>query len=135
MADATADRYFRCTDRERAAFEAGIKLGALFHQFTGSPVSARNAAELEGAMAGCLRLQPYVTEAEVRIRAGTRADKRHPFDYRSLTGEMLAVRLTVRYGRAEARAGIRHVPELDYPLMYLEMEDPAGGGEEAASAE
>ena len=26
-------------DRDRAVFEAGIKLGALYHQFVGTPIS------------------------------------------------------------------------------------------------
>jgi hypothetical protein len=30
-----ADSYFSCTDSERAAFEAGIKLGTVYHQFVG----------------------------------------------------------------------------------------------------
>ncbi|MDD1753617.1 MAG: dihydroneopterin aldolase family protein, partial [Methanotrichaceae archaeon] len=35
------------TNREIAAFEAGIKLGALYHQFVGVPVSAGTAPTLE----------------------------------------------------------------------------------------
>ncbi|MEE9268050.1 MAG: dihydroneopterin aldolase family protein, partial [Thermoplasmata archaeon] len=42
MEDPTAD-YFECTDAERAAFEAGIKLGSIFHQYVGAPVSPENA--------------------------------------------------------------------------------------------
>ena len=29
------------TERDNALFEAGIKLGALYHQFSGSPVNMR----------------------------------------------------------------------------------------------
>ncbi|MEM0330334.1 MAG: dihydroneopterin aldolase family protein, partial [Archaeoglobaceae archaeon] len=50
-----------------ASFEAGIKLGALFHQFIGAPVSEKNAEILERAMESCLKLQPYVIEAKVSI--------------------------------------------------------------------
>ncbi len=35
------------TNREIAAFEAGIKLGALYHQFVGSPISPKTADSLE----------------------------------------------------------------------------------------
>ena len=38
------------TNREIAAFEAGIKLGALYHQFVGSPVSPKTADSLERAI-------------------------------------------------------------------------------------
>ncbi|MFH0966806.1 MAG: dihydroneopterin aldolase family protein, partial [Methanobacteriota archaeon] len=38
------------SDRERAAFEAGIKLGALYHQWVGTPVSRESANSLKLAM-------------------------------------------------------------------------------------
>ncbi|MCI2413518.1 MAG: dihydroneopterin aldolase, partial [Cuniculiplasma sp.] len=34
MVDEAAS-YFHCTDRERAIFEAGIKLGSIYHQYVG----------------------------------------------------------------------------------------------------
>ena len=39
--------YFVGTDRDRAAFEAGIKLGSIAHQFVGTPLTRRNAASIE----------------------------------------------------------------------------------------
>jgi len=121
MPDRIADRHFHCTDRERAAFEAGIKLGAVYHQFVGCPISLRNVEELEGAIASCLRQQPFVIEADVGIdrdRLGAKADE---YDYTSLTGEMLDVRIGVRVREAEARAGIRYEELMDYPLMFVEV--------------
>ena len=44
------EKYFNCTDRDRAAFEAGIKLGGLFHQYMGSPVNEGSALYMEEAM-------------------------------------------------------------------------------------
>ncbi|RLF14050.1 MAG: dihydroneopterin aldolase, partial [Thermoprotei archaeon] len=37
-----------------------------------------------------------------------------------LTGDELAVKVVVRYGKARAYAALRYVPELGYPLMYVE---------------
>ena len=31
------------TERDRAIFEAGIKLGALYHQWVGTPISKKSA--------------------------------------------------------------------------------------------
>ena len=31
-----ADKYFNCSLRERVVFEAGIKLGTIYHQFVGT---------------------------------------------------------------------------------------------------
>ena len=55
---------FTPTKKEIAAFEAGIKLGALYHQFVGSPVSAKTASSLEKAMQESISLQPYVREVK-----------------------------------------------------------------------
>ena len=55
------------TNREIAAFEAGIKLGALYHQFVGSPVSPKTADSLERAIEESISLQPYVRSVDVRI--------------------------------------------------------------------
>lgn len=41
------DSYFKnLSDRERAVFEGGISLGALFHQFVGTPVSEKTKKSL-----------------------------------------------------------------------------------------
>ncbi|MGI0149977.1 MAG: dihydroneopterin aldolase family protein, partial [Thermoplasmata archaeon] len=42
--------YFAGTDRDRAAFEAGIKLGSIVHQFVGAPLTRGNAGALERAI-------------------------------------------------------------------------------------
>lgn len=123
MPDDPAAHHFHCTDRERAAFEAGIKLGAVFHQFVGLPVSRGNAVAVERAITECVRIQPFVTGAEVRIERAGLPDKAHEYDYRSLTGDMLRVGLTVTYGAAKAEAGILYDEDLAYPLMFLRVND------------
>ena len=34
--------YFNCSLKERAVFESGIKLGTIYHQFVGTPLSSSN---------------------------------------------------------------------------------------------
>lgn len=100
-----------------AAFEAGIKLGALFHQFVGAPVSERNAEILEKAMESCLRLQPYVVEAEVRIDRGKM--RLSSFGYTSLSPEMLKARVVVEFEGERVEGILEWNEELGYPLMRL----------------
>ncbi|MCL5983302.1 MAG: dihydroneopterin aldolase family protein, partial [Candidatus Thermoplasmatota archaeon] len=54
--------------RERLMFEAGIKLGGIFHQYLGTPITARTAPGLARAIESAVRLQPYVVGTRVRIR-------------------------------------------------------------------
>ena len=110
--------YFAGTDRDRAAFEAGIKLGSLLHQFLGTPVTRKNAASLERAIEAAVRVQPLVQDVRVRIDR-KRLRIRGPYRYGILTEDLLRVDVTVRVGASKAIAALRYVPELDYPLMYL----------------
>lgn len=103
---------------EKAAFEAGIKLGAVFHQFIGAPVSEKNVEILEKAIESCILLQPYVIKAEVRVDR-EKLKKTSAFGYTSLLPDMLEVRVTVRVGDAEVRASLEWDDELNYPLMKL----------------
>ena len=122
----TSDSFFTCTPGERAAFEAGIKLGGLFHQFTGTPVSMRNAESIETAIEGALKAQPFVKVVNVRIDREMLAERcsggkgEIGEGYTTLAGEMLVVKLTVAYKGKMAVCGMRLVKELDYPLMYVD---------------
>jgi len=110
--------FFAGNDRDRAAFEAGIKLGSILHQFVGAPLTRGNAGTLERAIEAAARVQPLVKDVRVRIdRPRIRA--RGPYRYGVLTEDLLHVEVTVRVGHAEAVGELRYVPELDYPLMYL----------------
>ncbi|MEN6395258.1 MAG: dihydroneopterin aldolase family protein, partial [Methanoregula sp.] len=55
------------SDREQAVFEAGIKLGALYHQWVGTPISQESAESVETAIEKAVILQPYVEEITVRL--------------------------------------------------------------------
>lgn len=112
-------KYFRCSDRERALFEAGIKLGTIYHQFVGTPVSKANAEAVERAIEESARIQPFVEDVTVHIDRTALREKRGPYDYYTLTGTMLQVRVRVRYGGAVVWAEMRKIGELSYPLMYV----------------
>lgn len=118
MAEDPAQRYFAGTRRDRAAFEAGIKLGAIVHQFVGAPVTSKTAAALERAIEAATRLQPGVEDVRVRIDRD-RLAPRGPYGYAALTEDLLHVEVAIRIGDARAVAVLRFVEELDYPLMYL----------------
>jgi dihydroneopterin aldolase len=115
--DRTRD-YFAGTDRDRAAFEAGIKLGSLLHQFIGTPLTRGNAGTVERAIEASARVQPLVEDVRVRIDR-PRIRPRGPYRYAVLTEDVLHVEVTVHTGGARAVAVLRYVPELAYPLMYL----------------
>jgi hypothetical protein len=118
--EAKADRFFTCTDSERAAFEAGIKMGTIYHQFVGVPLSVQNVGTLEKAIESGSRVQPFVEEVRVRIDRTKLKDKRGQYDYVSLTGDMLDVKLVVKYKTARVRASMKLIEEMNYPLMFIE---------------
>lgn len=114
-----ANGMFACGDRERALFEAGIKMGTLYHQFVGMPVSASSVSGLERTMADAIRVQPYVEDAVVRIRRDPIPQEGDEYSYTSLTGDMIDAVITVRVGESEVVAEIRYDEDLAYPLMYV----------------
>ena len=118
MARDPTKAFFAGSDRDRAAFEAGIKLGAIFHQYVGVPLTRATAGNLEQAIESGTRVQPLVEDVRVRIDR-KRLRTRGPYRYVSLGEDMLQAEVTVRVGGARATGVLRYVPELDYPLMYL----------------
>jgi len=118
MADDPTREYFDGNDRDRAAFEAGIKLGSIAHQYVGTPLTSESAPALERAIEAATRVQPLVERVRVRIDR-KRMRIRGPYRYGVLTEDLLDVEVAVRVGTARAVGALRYVPELDYPLMYL----------------
>ncbi len=110
--------YFAGTDRDRAEFEAGIKLGAIAHQYVGTPLTPSSVESLERAIEAATRIQPLVERVRVRIDR-ERLTIRGPYRYGVLTEDLLNVEVAVRVGGATAIGALRYVPEFDYPLMYL----------------
>ncbi|MDI9417053.1 MAG: dihydroneopterin aldolase family protein [Euryarchaeota archaeon] len=105
------------TKREIAAFEAGIKLGALYHQFVGSPVGMRTASSLERAMEESISLQPYVRRVEVRINRDML--KENIFGYGELEGRMIWAQVEIEYEGEVISARLEYDQESCYPLMRL----------------
>jgi hypothetical protein len=118
--EAKADSFFSCTDSERAAFEAGIKMGTIYHQFVGVPLSVQNVETLERAIESGSRVQPFVEDVRVRIDRTKLKNKRGQYDYVSLTGDMLDVTLVVKYKTARVKASMKLIEEMNYPLMFIE---------------
>ncbi len=102
-------------EREQAVFEAAIKLGALYHQFVGTPVSRTTASSLETAIRESISLQPYVRE--VRVTIDRRQMEDNIFGYSELKGTMLTVDVVTRVGGSCCHARLRR--KGDYPLMEI----------------
>lgn len=105
------------TNREIAAFEAGIKLGALYHQFVGSPVSPQTADSLERAIEESISLQPYVRSVDVRIDRQKLLE--NAFGYGELEGRMIFAEVEIDCQGETVRARLEYDPDKDYPLMKL----------------
>src|SRR5256885_3847569 len=118
MAANRTRKYFAGTDRDRAAFEAGIKWGSIVHKYVGAPLTSATAPSLERAIEAATRVQPLVERVRVRIDK-ERLRIRGPYRYGVVTEDALDVEVTVRVGAARAVGALRYVPDFDYPLMYL----------------
>jgi dihydroneopterin aldolase len=103
------------SQREQAIFEAGIKLGALYHQWVGIPVSQESAESVERAIERSVVLQPHVEEITVRLDRKLMVPNR--FGYSELSGLMFDVEIVTRVGFAYCRA--RLSPQQGYPLMQV----------------
>jgi hypothetical protein len=103
------------TDRDRAIFEAGIKLGALYHQWVGTPVSKKSAASVESAIEQAVILQPFVEEITVSLDRTIMTE--NIFGYSELSGLMFHVEIVTRVGFTYCHA--RLAPENGYPLMQI----------------
>ena len=114
-----AARYFACSESERACFEAGIKLGAIYHQYVGTPVSLDSVDALEKAIEAGVRIQPFVSDVRVKISRKALKPKKSTYKYTSLKGEMLDVWLQVGYGGRLATCEMKYIKDLDYTLMRV----------------
>ncbi len=114
-----AAKYFACSESERACFEAGIKLGAIYHQYVGTPVSLESVDALEKAIEAGVRIQPFVSDVRVKISKRALKPKKSTYKYTSLKGEMLDVWLQVKYGNHVATCEMKYVKDLRYTLMRV----------------
>jgi len=124
-----AKKYFdpSITDRERAIFEGGITLGAIYHQFVGIPITKNKklAKILEKVITETMKIQPYKTDVKVRINLKKlKKSGKTPYSYETLKGEHLDVKVKTSYGKAKAILRMRYIPKLNYTLMYVEKVIP-----------
>ncbi|MGX8693787.1 MAG: dihydroneopterin aldolase family protein [Methanobrevibacter sp.] len=121
--DVNKTYFSNITNRERAIFEGAISMGALFHQFVGTPVNKNTKKSLETSMEESLKLQPAIEDVEVEIRFDKLEESMTEFDYTSLTGDMLDVKIFTKVENVKATIRIEFIEELNYPLMYVEKID------------
>lgn len=105
------------TDAETACFEAGIKFGALYHQFAGTPVSPGSADSLARAIEAAIENQPHCTDVTVTMDDAAIADSAAAHGYTELTGRFMTVE--VRVERAGVTVVSRMTMEDDYPRMRV----------------
>jgi dihydroneopterin aldolase len=118
------EKYFsNISKRERAIFEGAITMGALFHQFIGTPVNTKSVEILEKSIKDAMELQPCITDVEVKIDRETLENFENVYEYISLTGEMLDVKVVSDYSDIRAVIRLKFIEELNYPLMYIEDVD------------
>lgn len=118
--DVDKEYFSNITTRERAIFEGAISMGALFHQFVGTPVNKNTKRGLETSMEESLKLQPAIEDVDVTIRFDKLEQSMTEFEYTSLTGDMLDVKIYTKVENVKATIRIEFIEELNYPLMYVE---------------
>ena len=109
--------------RERASFETGIKLGALYHILCGIPIRSEESIikAIEGGIETAISCQPYVKSVKINLnRQEIKGDKTNPFDYDEITGKIIRAELILNYEDIEIIAKIDWIKEMEYPLMYIE---------------
>ena len=118
------EKYFKnISKRERTIFEGAITMGAIFHQFIGTPVSLKTVNILEKAIEDAMTLQPCIKNVQVRINRNEVEKVENNYDYVSLTVEMLDVRVFSEFEGYKAIIRMEFIEELKYPLMYVEKVD------------
>ncbi len=119
-----ASKFFnnKVTDRERAIFEGGIGLASIYHQFIGTPVSSDKDSikALEEAIRKSSLTQPYKKEVKVKLNVVKDYKVKDAYSYRSLEGRHFDVSIVTEYGSSRVTSRMRHIPEIDYVLMYVE---------------
>ncbi len=114
---------FDINDRERACFEVGIKLGALYHILCGMPISSNsNVIEsIEKGIEASISCQPYVISVKINVnRDEIQGDKSTEFDYDEITGKLITATVVLEFNSVEITAKVEWIQELNYPLMFIE---------------
>jgi len=111
------------TNRERACFEIGIKLGALYHILSGIPVSSNPEIieAIERGIEASISCQPFVKSIEINLnRDKITGDKSSEFKYDEISGKLITAKVIIEYESIEVIAKVEWIEDLQYPLMYIE---------------
>jgi len=111
------------SDRERACFETGIKLGALYHILCGLPIQSDEKIiySIERGIESAILCQPYVKSVRIHLnREKILKKKETEFDYEEITGKIIQAEINIEYESVYVLAKVKWVDELDYPLMFIE---------------
>ena len=111
------------SSRERATFEIGIKLGALYHLLSGVPISSDKKVieSIEKGFEASISCQPYVKSVKLKIiKDKIEGDKSTELDYDEISGEKIKAVVTIEYKLIRVVAKIEWIEKLQYPLMFIE---------------
>jgi hypothetical protein len=111
------------SNRERACFETGIKLGALYHILSGIPISSNESIikSIEKGIESSISCQPYVKSIKINLdRNKIIGDKSTQFDYDEVTGKIIRAEIIIKFESIEVLAKIDWAEDLQYPLMFIE---------------
>ncbi len=67
-----------------------------------------------------MKLQPAIEDVEVEINFERLEEALSEFDYTSLNGDMLDVKIHTKVDDVKAVIRMEFIEELNYPLMYVE---------------
>lgn len=110
------------TDKERATFETGIKLGALYHILCGIPINTNENVikSIEIGIEQAISCQPYVKSVKINLRReNLKGKKENEFDYGEISGKTIEADLVVQFKKVEVKAKIKWIEDFEYPLMYI----------------
>lgn len=110
------------TDKERATFETGIKLGALYHILCGIPINTNENVikSIEIGIEQAISCQPYVKSVKINLRReNLKGKKENEFDYDEISGKTIEADLVVQFKKVEVKAKIKWIEDFEYPLMYI----------------
>jgi len=111
------------SERERACFESGIKLGALYHILSGIPIrnDEKIINSIEKGIEAAISCQPYVKSVKIRFnRDKITRNKETEFDYDEISSKMIQAEIIVKYESVNVVAKIQWIDKLKYPLMFIE---------------
>jgi len=111
------------SERERACFETGIKLGTLYHILCGIPITSNEKVikSIEKGIETAIACQPYVQSVKITLdKNNIKGNKSTEFDYDEISGKIISAKLTLKYETIEVIAKIDWIEDLQYPLMFIE---------------